>query len=502
MFSLDNIFNIFNYKPGKKDIAKLLKSSPEALEKFEKAYKKNYLDKISDNLFEISAAQASNLQKQSQEEFDDNVPALSFADWQNTKLNIIEELISQTQIYTYKKGQKNSLKLPLPAKQIVTAADIKKLPENLKPQLTGYLMKCDTCAVSYPIILENYAQFLHESNKEKKQQAYNRFRQGLDMLDLDPVLYEMLSNNPNSIGHWFPKLAEKADDNGNLGMFRLPDTTIIKVPMSLLQLTRTDYMSLTPATIRILNEYCQEVFQLDEFKNYFVKTGTYSSKFDFRNAKVAGEKEIMELGQYLMYINFQAVSMAHYNLSGKHKQPSIYGVSTTNEWCVREFIEDEDHAPTIYNGLPLHCEYRVFVDFDHKQVLAIHPYWDEEIMRKRFSEGPNRYEPKNLHDATIFEAYSDILKRKYNSSKDLVALKMQELLQKTDIDLKGQWSVDIMKNGNTYWLIDMALAQNSAYYSYVPEELRNPVPQEKEPWLPSPNQLQKILKIETTKEAE
>ena len=106
MFSLNNIFNAFGYKPGKKDIAKLLKSSPEALEKFEEAYKKNYLDKVSDNLFEVSAAQASELRKQSQEEFDDSVPALSFADWQNTKLNILEELIAQTPVYSYKKGQK------------------------------------------------------------------------------------------------------------------------------------------------------------------------------------------------------------------------------------------------------------------------------------------------------------------------------------------------------------------------------------------------------------
>ena len=500
MFSLDNIFNAFGYKPGKKDIAKLLKSSPEALERFEEAYKKNYLDKVSDNLFEVSAAQASELRKQSQEEFDDSVPALSFADWQNTKLNILEELIAQTPVYSYKKGQKAVLKLPAPAKQLVTAEELKKLPESLRPQLTGYLMKRDTAALSYPIILENYAKFLHEKNKEKKQQAYNRFRQGLDMLDLDPVLYEMLSNNPNSIGHWFSKLAEATDADGNLGMFRLPDTTIIKVPMPLLQLARMDYMSLAPATIRILNEYCQKVFELDEYKSYFVKTGTYSSKFDFRNAKVIGEKEVTELGEYLMYINFQANSMAHYNLSSERRQPSIYGVSTTNEWCVREYIKDEDSAPTIYNGLPLHCEYRLFVDFDAKQVLAIHPYWDEEVMRKRFNEGPDKYEPKNLHDAVTFEAYSDILRRKYNSSKELVALKMQELLQKTNIDLKGQWSVDIMKNGSTYWLIDMALAQNSAYYSCVPEELRKPVPLEEEPWLPAPARLQEIMKLEEKQE--
>lgn len=51
-------------------------------------------------------------------------------------------------------------------------------------------------------------------------------------------------------------------------------------------------------------------------------------------------------------------------------QPSIYGVSTTNEWVVREFIPDKEGNPCIYKGLPLHTEYRVFVDCDTDEVLG------------------------------------------------------------------------------------------------------------------------------------
>lgn len=474
MFGLEKLFG--NYKPDKKEIAKILKTDPEQLKTFENAYKKNYLDKISDNLFEISVKQAAQIAKINSEQ---QIPTDTFTNIKKIEQKIIQELIEQTQVFKYTKQKQNELQLPESNRiQKVTAEDIQNIPPALRPQLTGYLMKTDIKGMSYPVILENYAKFLHEKNPKEKQQFYNMFRQGLDILDLDPIIYEMLGQNPNSIGYWLPQITQAVDTQG---FFNIPETTIIKVPMSLLQLTRQEYMQLSPTTFKIINEYCRKVFDLKDNGNYFIKTGTYSSKFDFRNAHVYGN-EIQELGQYLLYIHFQALSMAHYDLSGR-KQPIIYGVSTTNEWCVREFIEDEENAPTIYNELPLHCEYRVFVDFDHKQVLAIHPYWDEKVMGKRFNQEDDKNNPKNLHDNITFNIHKDKLNDQYEKTKDLVAHKIQLLIQQNNINIKGQWSIDIMKNGNKYWLIDMALAQNSAYYEYVPEKLKNPISKENEPWL-------------------
>ena len=62
----------------------------------------------------------------------------------------------------------------------------------------------------------------------------------------------------------------------------------------------------------------------------------------------------------------------------------IYGVSSNNEWVVREFIDDKENNPTIYNGLPLHTEYRVFVDFDKEEIIGISPYWHPEVMKENF----------------------------------------------------------------------------------------------------------------------
>lgn len=69
---------------------------------------------------------------------------------------------------------------------------------------------------------------------------------------------------------------------------------------------------------------------------------------------------------------------------------------------------------------------------------------------------------------------------KYENNKDLVSRKAAELLP--DLNLKGQWSLDVMQNGDDFWLIDMALAEQSAgYLKTVKLADRRP---SKENWIP------------------
>ena len=118
--------------------------------------------------------------------------------------------------------------------------------------------------------------------------------------------------------------------------------------------------------------------------------------------------------------------MAHYDLSKKSKKPVIYGVSTTNEWCVREFIKDKEDCPTIYCGLPLHTEYRVFVDFDTDEVLGIHNYWDSEVMKKRFAEERNL---TDKHDAVTFALAEEKINAEYNKNKDMIISKLSSIIK-------------------------------------------------------------------------
>ena len=303
------------------------------------------------------------------------------------------------------------------------------------------------------------------------------FRQGLDILDLDGITYEIIGTNPNSMGFWFPALVEAEKnlmERDRQCFFKIPSTKVVKVPITLLQLTRNDYMNLAQTTLNIVNKWAYKAFSLNEKQDYFIKTGTYSSKFDFRNAKVVGAKEVKELGEYLLFIHHQALMMA-----GPLTQPSIYGVSTTNEWVVREYIDDLEGNPTIYKGLPLHTEYRIFVDCDTDEVIGISPYWEPETMKNRFSNGSDTDSPHMMHDYIIYKAHEKTLMSRYEQNKNKIVEEVSKLVK--ELDLSGQWSLDIMQNGEDFWIIDMAIAENSAFYSCVPVVKRR---KSKENWIP------------------
>lgn len=78
----------------------------------------------------------------------------------------------------------------------------------------------------------------------------------------------------------------------------------------------------------------------------------------------------------------------------------------------------------------------------------------------------------HLHDATdkiVFEHERERIEGAFKSEKDRVQA-MVETAMKRVTGLAGQWSVDIlMDEGDNLWLIDMAIAQRSAYWEKRPE---------------------------------
>lgn len=440
------------------EIADFLKVNPEYLEEFEKAYQIASLNSDDDNFFKKNSRQAF-IESRS-----NNIDEY----YEEIVNKVVKELLDISKVYEYKR--ENNLEyiteyLPAP-NNLITKEEIMALPEHLRPELTGSMVKMDIGEGSSEQIVFMLKKYL-ETNDIK---YYHMFRQGLDILDLDPITYQILSMNRNSIGNWLPALIE-ANKNGNF--FKIPSTKILKVPIPVLQLTRLEYMDLTRTTKEIINRYIYKVFDLNDENDYFIKTGTYSSKFDFRNAKVTKGNEVHDLGEYLLFIHYQALLMAS-PLNGK----SIYGVSTTNEWVVREWIEDKENNPTIYHGLPLHTEFRVFVDCDSKEVLSIENYWKPEVMEKRFSE--NRGDGiDDKHDSVTFLLNKERLCKRYEDNKEKVIEEIKKILP--DLNLKGQWSIDIMLNGDDFWLIDMAIAENSFYYDSIPIEKRI---KSEENWIP------------------
>lgn len=466
------MFNLMNLLSGnnpsklsvkdKEQIATLLKTTPQALEAFENAYKK-------ENLYSPH--------EEARREPVEITPELQ-AQLQILKDRIVNELLYETEILIIKNNtvsyaQGNTEK-PDP---YVSIQDLLKIPEEIRPQLTGDLMTTDLRPdVADSPLMFYYKKYDNAKKAGKTKEAKNfmyRFLQGLDILDLNPIIYECLGMNNNNMSNWLPALAKALDMSKNR-FFRIPDTVIVKVPMTVLQMSRIQYQSLNKTTLDIINDWAVKAFNLNPELDYFIKTGTYSSKFDFRNARVTDPQEVLEIGSYLVYIQSEAVMRA-----GSFDGPAIIGMSTTNEWVVREYIPDPEHNPEIYHGLPLRTEYRIFIDTDTKQVLSIVPYWDPKVMKERFGHMSDKDHPDMVHDYITYTANQDKLMDTYTRNRDKIVSEVQNLLPY--INLSGQWSLDIMQSGDEFYLIDMATAHTSAYYESVPKELRNPTEQN---WLP------------------
>ena len=447
------------------EAAKILKIHPEQLAAFESAYQR-IEHNVSDNFFDINAKDAAEYHRGIEPskgypiddiinrcvlELEHDVPVLR---WDGSKLT---------------SESFNTNALPDNFKP-VSNEEILSLPETLRPQLTGSLYMKDIHDDVYKLLLDSYRRYIDEKDSKKKAHYYGEFRSGLDFMDLDTIMYMMLGMNPTSMGFWLPKIA-KAISNTEL---QIPATTVFKVPLPILQLSRLEYSALTRTTLDIVDRFVKDICDLKEDKEYFIKTGIFSSKYDFRNCKVTGASEVRELGEYLLFISHQASQMA-----APLTSPRIYGAATTNEWVVREYIKDTEDNPCIYHGMPLHTEYRAFVDFDEKTILGVVPYWEPTIMKTRFEKSSDSKDPDKIHDSVIYRMHEETLMKRYEQNKGYVAEEVQKLLD-TGCDLDGQWSIDIMQNGNDFYLIDMATADTSALKEFIPVQIKK----RPENWIP------------------
>lgn len=426
-------------------LALLIKNNSVRQSAFESAYEEVESKLETHNLVQQNA--------QKQIEKSDKLVDLT-SETEEVVTKIVDELVSQTVIWDSELGDVLALPTPIQHYGKEVAPNLEK---QLGVQFTGYLAKQDVPEPSGKTLLSLYKRYIETGNMH----LYHTFRQGLDILDIDEVLYRLLHLDPNAMSNWLLPIKQVVDKTR---FFKIPKTRIIKVPLTLLQSTRVyEFQDLNPLSLEIINQYAQKVFDLDLDKDYFIKTGTFSSKFDFRNAKVTKGQEVSELGSYLWFIQHQASQFA-----SPLNNRVVYGVSSNNDWVVREFIDDVENNPTIYNGLPLHTEYRVFVDFDTEEIIGISPYWEPSVMKEHFLDLGSLNDVQKQHDYINYINHEETLMKRYEENKDLVVSEVSKLLK--DCKLKGQWSIDIMQNGSDFWLIDMTRALESALSECVPKE--------------------------------
>lgn len=250
-------------------------------------------------------------------------------------------------------------------------------------------------------------------------------------------LLNQYKKNVNNISYWFPKIKDCG--------IKVPKTLIFQVPE---EVTKAYFMDKEDENIHTVLKFVEEdiipSIPIDMFF-LFVKNGTFSNKYDFSTCRV--RKNSLEMTRGIIEQNYNA---------------EVYGAGGLTEIAVREFIgswQAVNSTLCIYNGMPLRPEFRVFYDFDSKEVLYSVNYWDWDYCYENIKN--------NVSDGVIYkEAYPELMSF-FLTNKD----KVEDMVKKAmeNVDFFGKWSIDIMydKESDTYYLIDMALAEQSAYWKWL-----------------------------------
>ncbi len=271
--------------------------------------------------------------------------------------------------------------------------------------------------------LKKLPKMIFENGKPKKyiseENAY-----------LNKVGLEHSFNSENNLEYWFPKTE-------NIG-FKTPKTIIIPFVQKEIDLIKSyKWNELNKRAIIERIKYHSEGLNLK--KDMFIRLSGFSNKFNFESCHI---KNLEELPDKLM-INFDNLI---FRLEWE-KQISL---------ILREYIKTNYERKTIYNGMPLNTEFRVFYDFDNHDILGIYNYWDTDTMLD------NLYDKKDLLNFA-YEA-----KNIENDFNKLEPLLEKQIIQKMhNVNLNGKWSIDFLYNGKEFVLIDMAHAECSHYYDKV-----------------------------------
>lgn len=256
-------------------------------------------------------------------------------------------------------------------------------------------------------------------------------------------VYENMKAYRNNLSFWFPRV-EKCG-------LSVPRTIIVPMPFEVYAAFESDFEFPDRATCEFqvrnfvdttLIPIMEEDANTNHVNRWFVKNGCYSGKYDFQDCVA-----------YLDTIHRSVMNICY--------GAACNEAEGNTEFILRDMIDyDPRKVATIYNGMPLRTEVRVFYDFDKREVMYSANYWDYDYVR------PHLYA---LTDQIIFDHERDKIQAGYDKHRPIVEKLVAEAMQNVDLD--GQWSIDIMvdechRGGNAvdYYLIDMAEAFHSAYF--------------------------------------
>lgn len=261
----------------------------------------------------------------------------------------------------------------------------------------------------------------------------------LDFDAFERKMYEESLQNKNNMSYWLPKVV-------NCGL-KSPETIII--PLNFLQFKWFGGDDYSEEDITAMGEYIKTELESTNFnlnRDLFIKTGNFSNKFDFSTCKVT---DLSNIGQQFLAIYYTAM---------------MVGAGNNTELVVREYIKNKSDKKTIYNGMPLNTEFRVFYNFDTKKVLGTFNYWDTIVVADSLMKEIN-YNKEALVDYKVFMEASKEIEKEFEELQDKATSLVKDCMK--NVEIQGAWSIDLMYVNGEFYLIDMALAHQSYYYDRV-----------------------------------
>lgn len=244
-------------------------------------------------------------------------------------------------------------------------------------------------------------------------------------------------NNPENMSFWLPKILKSS--TAVQSSLQIPETKIIPFSREQWNWLRSD--NYTPEAIENMNAFFVERLQgFAEGETLFMKTGIFSNKFDFATTLV---KDRQQIAKQFLRIFYDSM---------------MVGAERTNEAVFRKYIAAKEDRESIYNGMPLRTELRVFYDFDEKQVVGVSNYWHPEVMKVNL-KGQDKEIYLQEESKIVFD---------FNLYKKKVMAEVHKFMKGVN-GLEGKWSVDIMMVGQELWIIDMARMERSALVKQMEE---------------------------------
>ncbi len=252
----------------------------------------------------------------------------------------------------------------------------------------------------------------------------------------------------NNFSYWFPSIedflifSDTFIENDIQSEIYLPKSYIIDIPSNVvdhfaMENPNTDHQIILDFVNDTVMPIIKKYFPKQDI---FLKNGTFSNKFDFNHScHIFSTDNSNDIAKKIENLEYASI---------------CFDTGGFYELILREYIHPKTNY-SIYNGMPLRPEARIFYDFDKHKLLYHVNYWDWDYCHERICD--------DLNDKKVYEKNYKEITSKLNSLIEKY-LPIIENRLKYCTTLRDKWSIDFLFEDDKCYLIDMALAKQSAYW--------------------------------------